>query len=137
MNITLGQGHLEVISTLRELHAEAYGLSSDDSRQAALNAEIYKLSDSLAVAISALVGNAISPPVPHVGTAVSQTATRYPLYLEAEQLQRIKELLNQASSREADPESPIFQILDEVRAARRRIQVSELPMDRSSILGSA
>lgn len=124
MNITLGQGHLEVISALRGLHAEAHRISSDESRQAELNAEIYKLSDSLAVAISALVGNAIDPPVPHVGTAVSQQATRYPLHLEAEQLQCLKGLLDQASSREADPESPIFQIIDEVRAARRRIPVS-------------
>ncbi len=123
MNIILEQGHLEVISALRELHAQAHGLTNDPTRQALVNEEIYRLSDSLVVAISGLVGNTITPSVPHVGTT-TLAAPRYPLYLESEQLQRIKGLLDQASSREADPDSPIFQILDEVRAARRRIPVS-------------
>lgn len=119
MNITLEQGHLDVISTLRELHEQAHRLTSDPMRQAAVNEEIYRLSDSLLVAISSLVGNTIAPSLPHVGTT-TLAAPRYPLYLEADQLQRIKELLERSSSREADPESPVFTILDEVRAARRR-----------------
>lgn len=56
----------------------------------------------------------------------------YPLFLDAEQLQRVKALLEQASSREADPESPIFQILDEVRAARRRNPLMSLSPDTNT-----
>lgn len=44
----------------------------------------------------------------------------YPVYLNTEQLQVLKVLLEDASMREADPNSPTFNILDEVRAARRR-----------------
>lgn len=53
-------------------------------------------------------------------TPTQQLGPRYPVYLDDEQLRTVKALLEQASSREADPDSPIFQILDEVREARRR-----------------
>lgn len=51
---------------------------------------------------------------------------RYPIYLDDAQLRKVKALLEQASSREADPDSPIFQILEEVREARRRNPLFEL-----------
>ncbi|AXQ50960.1 hypothetical protein DZC31_30035 (plasmid) [Stenotrophomonas rhizophila] len=54
------------------------------------------------------------------GTPEAQGESLYPVYLEGDQLQVVKELLEQASSRVADPDSPLFLILDEVRAARRR-----------------
>lgn len=61
-----------------------------------------------------------------------QPGALYPLYLDAEQLQRVKALLEQASSREADPDSPIFHILDEVRAARRRNPLLSLSPDTAT-----
>ncbi|MDN4500134.1 hypothetical protein QYE73_22865 [Pseudomonas mosselii] len=71
-------------------------------------------------------------PIELVPGHTQQPRPLYPLFLDAEQLQRVKALLEQASSREADPESPIFQILDEVRAARRRNPLMSLSPDTST-----
>lgn len=127
MLIELEPGHLEVLSTLRELHAQAHGLSQDDPRLAAVNADIFRLSDSFVVSISSKVGDKIEPQVSHSWAPESVAIPCYPVYLDVEQLSRVKSLVDQASSREADPDSPIFRILDEVRAARRRSPLCYLP----------
>ncbi|MBA6105265.1 hypothetical protein [Pseudomonas monteilii] len=71
----------------------------------------------LADALSSLA-DALEPEAK--GTPEAQGESLYPVHLEGVQLQIVKELLEQASSRVADPDSPLFLILDEVRAARRR-----------------
>lgn len=50
----------------------------------------------------------------------SNNEPRYPLHLTAQQLADIMILLDAASANEADPDAPIFELLNQVRAVRRQ-----------------
>lgn len=50
----------------------------------------------------------------------STNETRYPLLLTEQQLADIMMLLDAASANEPDPEAPIFELLNQVRAVRRQ-----------------
>ena len=117
MNITLQPGHLDHLSRLRELHAELHKMSSGDPRYGQLSAEVHALSDSLVVSISAQVGSAIDPPVPHHWEP--PVALKCPVYFDSEELKHLQRILDEASAKIADPDSTVFRLLDAVRTARR------------------
>lgn len=48
---------------------------------------------------------------------------RYPLHLTLDQLTELKARLDVAAAAEADPDAPIFSLLDQVRALRKQALV--------------
>ncbi|MEB8059252.1 PapB/FocB family fimbrial expression transcriptional regulator [Pseudomonas fulva] len=50
---------------------------------------------------------------------------KYPVYLDADLIKSLQNILSDVSAREADPEADVFKILEAVRAARRLISNGE------------
>lgn len=51
---------------------------------------------------------------------------RYPLHLTLDQLTELRDRLGSAAAAEADPDAPIFTLLDQVRALRKQALVESL-----------
>lgn len=54
------------------------------------------------------------------------TEMRYPLLLTLDQLTELRGRLDIAAAAEADPDAPIFALLDQVRALRKQALVDSL-----------